>query len=67
MERWGCFLGRIGGCEDEGMVQVGVCFEGRQLKADSGGFWSVVVVDVVRWARRGRRKVGGRVTLAEGS
>ena len=56
MERWGCFLGRVG-----------VCFEGRWLKADSGGLGSVVVVDVVRWARRGRRKVGGRVTLAEGS
>ena len=56
MERWGCFLGRVG-----------VCFEGRWLKADSGRLGSVVVVDVVRWARRGRRKVGGRVTLAEGS
>ena len=67
VERWGCFRGKGGGCEGVGMVWVGICFEGRWLKADSGCFGSVVVVDVVRWARRGRRNVGGRVTLGEGS
>ena len=37
------------------------------LKADSGGFGSVVVVLVVRCARRGRRKVGGTPALGWGN
>ena len=47
------------------MELVGVCEVGSLLKDDSGGLGSVVVVDVmvVRRARRGRRKVGGRIDM----
>ncbi len=47
---------------------MGVCEVGRWLKDASGGWGSVVVVlvvMVVRRARSGRRKVGGRVERGE--
>lgn len=60
VRRWGRCGGRGGGGGGLEMVFVGVWDVGAGLKDASGGFGSVVVVQVVRRARRGRRKVGGR-------
>lgn len=48
------------------MEFVGVCEVGVWLKDASGGLGSVVVVTVVRRARRGRRNVGGREIDCDG-
>ena len=55
-----------GGGGGLGTELVGVCEVGVGLKDASGGLGSVVVVTVVRRARKGRRNVGGRERGCDG-
>lgn len=59
--RWWDVVGWVGRGGDGVAVEVGGGLLGREVKADSGGLGSVVVVVIVRRARRGRgrREVGG--------